>query len=101
MSDTHIVRRSLNDRRKGKTDWDKVERQTDEEIAANVAADPDAAPLLDQDWIARAETISRGKKLISIRLDQDVIDFFRSNGKNYQTRMNAVLRAYVEAHRHR
>ncbi len=38
-----------------------------------------------------------GKKLISLRLDKDVIDWFKDQGKGYQSRMNAVLRAYMKA----
>jgi len=38
------------------------------------------------------------KKAISIRLDQDIIDFFKSEGRGYQSKINNVLRTYVEAH---
>jgi uncharacterized protein (DUF4415 family) len=38
------------------------------------------------------------KELVSIRIDPDVLGWFRKQGKRYQTRMNAVLRSYVEAH---
>lgn len=37
------------------------------------------------------------KKLLSLRIDPDVIDWFRSQGPGYQTRMNAVLRRYMQA----
>lgn len=37
------------------------------------------------------------KKLISLRVDTEILDYFRSQGPGYQTRMNAVLRAYMEA----
>lgn len=43
----------------------------------------------------------RSKAQITLRLDQDVLDFFRSQGQRYQTRINAVLRAFVDAHRGR
>jgi len=36
------------------------------------------------------------KAAINIRLDQEVLDFFKSQGAGYQTRMNSVLRAYME-----
>jgi uncharacterized protein (DUF4415 family) len=39
------------------------------------------------------------KKLVSLRLDEDVLSFFRHTGKRYQTRINAVLRSYMEAHK--
>lgn len=38
-----------------------------------------------------------GKEPIKLRIDRDVLAFFKSQGKGYQTRMNAVLRTYVEA----
>ncbi len=40
------------------------------------------------------------KRQLTVRIDGDVIDWFKAPGKGYQTRMNAVLRAYVEAQRH-
>jgi len=39
------------------------------------------------------------KSLLSLRIDADVIDWFRSQGAGYQSRMNALLRAYMEAHK--
>jgi uncharacterized protein (DUF4415 family) len=39
------------------------------------------------------------KQLMSLRVDADVIDWFKKQGDGYQTRMNAALRAYVDAHR--
>jgi uncharacterized protein (DUF4415 family) len=39
------------------------------------------------------------KKNITLRIDPEIIEWFRAKGKGYQTRMNAVLRAYVEFHR--
>ncbi|MEI8396615.1 MAG: BrnA antitoxin family protein [Rhodospirillaceae bacterium] len=95
MSESHIVRRSSTDRRTGKTDWDRLDRMDDAEIEAAVASDPDAVPILDQAWFENAELVRPGKRLISLRLDAAVIDYFRGTGKNYQTRINAVLSAYV------
>ena len=39
-----------------------------------------------------------GKELVTLRLDRDVLDWFRKAGKGYQTRINAVLRAYKDVH---
>jgi uncharacterized protein (DUF4415 family) len=73
---------------------------TDADIRAAIADDPDAAPELDEKWFAEAMLVySDGKTLISIRLDPDVLAWFKRQGKGYQTRMNAVLRAYMQAHR--
>ena len=44
-----------------------------------------------------AEVVPPQKKLISIRLDPDLIEFFQEEGAGYQTRINRVLRAYVDA----
>jgi uncharacterized protein (DUF4415 family) len=66
--------------------------------------DPDDAPELDDDWFDRAEVrigdkvIRRGrppgssKNLVSLRLDKDVIDYFRSTGPGWQTRINDALK---------
>jgi len=51
----------------------------------------------DAVWM-KAAALPRVKQQITLRLDADVLDFFRHTGKRYQSRMNAVLRAYVEAH---
>lgn len=59
-------------------------------------------PELDDDFWAKAEVVApRNKSAISIRLDEDILAWFKSQGKGYQGRINAVLRAYFEAHRSR
>ena len=79
----------------GDTDWEAVDRLTDEDIARAVAEDPDAAPI-DLDW-SRAKVYGPLiKRPTSLRIDPDVLAFFKSFGKGYQTRMNAVLRSYME-----
>jgi len=44
------------------------------------------------------QTISR-KRQLTLRIDQDVIDFFKEQGRGYQTTINQLLRAYMEAHK--
>jgi uncharacterized protein (DUF4415 family) len=85
----------------GKTDWSKLERLSEDEIAEGVASDPDAAPLLKSEWFERATVVDPKKKAISIRLDQEVIDYFKGDGEGYQTRINNVLRAFMELDRRR
>jgi uncharacterized protein (DUF4415 family) len=58
----------------------------------------DIAPTPDNFW-AQAEVIIGGKQAISLRLDPDVVAFFKEQGKGYQTAMNRVLRQYMEAHK--
>jgi uncharacterized protein (DUF4415 family) len=81
------------------TDWDAVKKLTDEDIKAAVAADPDAAPIADAAWFAKARVTIPEKKPVSLRLDADIIAFFQEDGPRYQTRINQVLRAYVDAHK--
>ncbi len=81
--------------RRGKTDWAKVDALTDEEIEAAVRNDPDAVPL-DIDWSEAVLVMPPKKQAISIRVDADVLDYFKKKGAGYQRRMNAVLRSYMQ-----
>ncbi len=73
---------------------------TDEEIEAAVASDPDAAPIADEAWFREAVALRRDRKeRVGIRLDRDVLNWFRSKGRGYQTHINDVLRRYMEAQR--
>jgi len=64
-----------------------------------MARDPEWADFDDFDWSEAVLVIPPGKKAISIRIDADVLDFFRSQGSGYQRRMNAVLRSYMQQKR--
>jgi uncharacterized protein (DUF4415 family) len=83
-------------RGESKTDWARVDAMTDADIAEAMRNDPDWADLIDIDWSNATIVHPRSKHAISIRLDKDIVDFFKSTGKGYQTRINAVLRYYVE-----
>jgi uncharacterized protein (DUF4415 family) len=80
---------------RGKTDWAAFDALTDEQIEAAVRKDPDAVPL-DFDWSEAVLVIPPKKKAISIRVDEDVLDFFKTDGDGYQRRINAVLRSFVQ-----
>lgn len=80
---------------KSLTDWERVDAMTDEDIDRAMRDDPDWAEWIDVDWSKAELVLPTTKKSISIRLDEDVIDFFKATGKGYQTRMNAILRHYV------
>jgi uncharacterized protein (DUF4415 family) len=95
MKKETTVTRKWGDRRKGKTDWARVDALTDEDIARAVANDPDAAPI-DIDWSDAVLVMPAKKKAISIRVDEDVLDFFKQEGDGYQRRINAVLRSYMQ-----
>jgi uncharacterized protein (DUF4415 family) len=74
---------------------------TDAEIEASVANDPDWREFKDIDWSKAVLIIPPKKKAISIRVDEDVLDFFKQEGSGYQRRMNAVLRSYMQQKRGR
>jgi uncharacterized protein (DUF4415 family) len=84
--------------RRGKTDWAAVDALTDEDIERAVRNDPDAVPL-DFNWSEAVLVIPPKKRAISIRVDEDVLDFFKDEGAGYQRRMNAVLRSYMQQKR--
>jgi uncharacterized protein (DUF4415 family) len=53
----------------------------------------------DAVWMKAADQLPHTKKQITLRIDAEVLEFFRNTGARYQSRMNAVLRSYVEAHK--
>ena len=59
----------------------------------------DAPSLSDAVWMKAATELPRTKQQITLRIDAEVLDFFKHTGKRYQSRINAVLRSYVEAHK--
>jgi uncharacterized protein (DUF4415 family) len=86
-----------------RSDWERVEALTDQEIEQAIADDLDAAPVLDEAFWRNAVILDprHEKSTITMRVDEDVLDFFKRGGPGYQSRMNAVLRAYVYARRER
>ena len=103
MSEERITRVSLKQARKMKslTDWARVDAMTEEEIERNAAEDPDNPPWTEEEW-ARARVVwPQGKAPVTLRLDKDIIAWFKHQGRGYQTRINAVLRGFVEAQKPR
>jgi uncharacterized protein (DUF4415 family) len=62
---------------------------------------PEAESLGADFWKSARVVLPSGKTSVHLRLDSDFVDWFKARGKGHLTRMNAVLRAYVEAQRHR
>jgi len=81
-----------------RTDWERVDRTRDEDI------DLSDLPEIPPEEFARA-LVRKGlrpigrKSQITLRIDTDVLEWFRAKGTGYQSQMNAVLKAYKEAHR--
>ena len=77
-----------------KTDWKRVNAMSQAEVER--LADEEEGPLPDN-W---ESTVIIGlppfKRDVHIRLDSDIIDWFKAHGRGYQTRINAVLRAFVQ-----
>ena len=81
---------------KDETDYARLDAMTDDDIARAVASDPTMAPL-DIDWDKASIVIPPGKDIITLRLDRDVLEWLRAQGKGYQTLINQVLRAFYDA----
>jgi len=96
------------------TDWERVDALTDEDIRRAIAEDPDAAPELTEEMMALARPAEevfpelvaayragRGpqkkptKVPVSIRLDPEVVDYFRAGGEGWQSRINEALVEYI------
>ena len=96
MKKDSITRIALEDairqRGKGKTDWERLRRE--EEAGIEPEKDPDEGEF---DWSRAKVNMPRPKQAISVRLDADVLEFFKAEGRGYQTRINAVLRSYMKA----
>jgi uncharacterized protein (DUF4415 family) len=76
----------------GRADFARMDAMTDAEVEATA---PEELPFFPDDfWKDAVMVFPEGKTALSIRLDSDVFDWFRAQGPGYQTRMNAVLRAY-------
>ncbi|NMG40571.1 hypothetical protein GRZ55_15095 [Chelativorans sp. ZYF759] len=102
MSDNNIVRYSADEIRRmaksteGRTNLKRLADISDEEIEAQMRDDPDWQEIGDFDWSKAVVVQPIPKHAISIRLDGDIIDFFKAQGRGYQTRINAVLRHYMD-----
>ncbi|CAO3304705.1 MULTISPECIES: BrnA antitoxin family protein [Pseudomonas] len=74
-----------------RTDWSRLARQDDKDI------DTSDIPELDQDFFRQAELHVPAKQTVTIRLDSDVLAWFKEQGSGYQTRINQLLRQYMQA----
>lgn len=84
--------------RKSRTDWKRVDALKDEQI--NLSDAPELTPEMFARAVARRglKPVAR-KKLLTLRIDSDVVEWYRSQGLGYQTRINALLRAYMDERR--
>jgi len=79
-----------------RTDWARVHATTPEEIERQAVQD-EAEDGMVVDWDSVSSNRPLPKAVLHMRVDQDVLDFFKQDGRGYQTKINAVLRAYKDA----
>ncbi len=81
-----------------KTDWKRVDATKDEDIQF----DEDSPRTRPEDWataiVHKGLPPPRKKTQIALRLDDDVLTWFKNQGPGYQTRINAILKDYKDAH---
>jgi uncharacterized protein (DUF4415 family) len=90
---------SRRNRGETRSNWANAAALTNEEIEAQIAADPDEAGMVI-DWASATVEMPQPKAVLNMRIDRDVLEYFPKMGKGYQTRINAVLRSYMDRMRH-
>lgn len=100
-NERHIVSYSAEElrakrrRSKSLTELERLQSISDLELEAAVASDPDEAGMV-VDWSSARVVVPGPKETMTIRLDRDVLEFFKKSGRGYQTRINAVLRSFMD-----
>lgn len=90
MNKSHTSSKSL-------TDWERLDAMQDDDI--DLSDVPEITPEMFAKAIVNRSLKSPPKKQqITIRLDKDVLEWYREQGRGYQTKINELLRAYMEAH---
>jgi len=79
------------------TDWNKLRHVSAARIRRGIASDPDARPTDEEFWKDAEVVWPTRKTIVTMRLDADLLAWFRQE-RGYQTRINAILRAYMKAH---
>lgn len=78
------------------TDWQRLDAMTDEDI--DLSDCPEVTPeLFAKAVVRRGLSPTKNKAQVTLRIDRDVLEWFKSQGRGYQTQINALLRAYMEA----
>ena len=84
--------------KRSETDWKRVDATRDKDI--DISDIPEVSPDLFAKAIVRnGLKPATGKRQLTLRLDSDVLEWFKLQGQGYQTKINALLRAYMNAHR--
>ncbi|MEI6757936.1 MAG: BrnA antitoxin family protein [Chlorobium sp.] len=91
--------RAMQERGESESNWEKASAMTEEEIEAAIADDQDETGMV-VDWSKASIELPQPKAVLNMRVDYEVLQFFRNQGKGYQTKINAVLRSYVDQRMH-
>lgn len=83
-----------------RTDWRKVDAMTDNELDGIIASDNDERGFAP-DWTKAELVLPESKLSVNLRLDREIVEFFKGQGRGHISRMQAVLKAYVDAQQHR
>ncbi|MEC4986191.1 MAG: BrnA antitoxin family protein [Oscillatoria sp. PMC 1068.18] len=79
------------------TDWERLDAMTDEDI--DFSDCPEITPeMFAKSVVRRGLPNDKTKTQITLRIDSDVLEWFKSQDRGYQTQINRLLRAYMEAH---
>jgi len=78
------------------TDWKRLRSLSDREIRNAVEKDPEARPTDASFWKKAKVVLPQPKQTVTMRLDADLLKWLRQQ-KGYQTRINAILRTYMDA----
>lgn len=84
---------------KSRTDLKRLKAMKDAEILIDKDAPEWTPDMFARAIVRKGLEPARTKSLLSLRVDSDVLAWFRAQGRGYQSRMNALLRAFMEAHK--
>ena len=83
--------------RNSQTDWERLDAMTDEDI--DFSDCPEVTPEMFAKAVVRQGLPNpKTKTKVTLPIDRDVLEWFKSQGRGYQTQINSLLRAYMEAH---
>ena len=83
--------------KQSQTDWNRLDTMTDQDI--DYSDIPEIPPEMFAQAVVRHGLKPESRKeQLTLRVDGDVLTWFKAQGRGYQTRINALLRAYMEAH---
>jgi uncharacterized protein (DUF4415 family) len=86
---------AMRQRGEGRTNYERLDAMTEEELEASIDYEEEG----EIDWSTIQVGFPSPKQQLTVRFDTDVVAWFKAQGAGYQTRMNAVLRSYVDAQR--